>query len=162
MLTAIGLFFKEKLFNLTGIVIGIFVLIFSLFLFYNSDMIMTKLGFETKTNLRAQIVEVSGKLKAAEEDNATLRSAIATLEFEHKAQLAALQKSYDESEKARNVVEKKLAEYKTKSEGVKKVIKEKTVTTDTTITIPIAESKVLSEMNADLIHSTFDQLQLSQ
>jgi len=65
MFSALALFFKNKVFSLSGSFILIFIAIFALFLFSNTNTILSKFGFETTTNLKAELVKSQEDLKKA-------------------------------------------------------------------------------------------------
>ena len=65
MLSLIGLFIKDKMFKGTGLIITIFGCIFALFLFSNSNVILSKFGFETTTTLKSNLTKTQGELKTA-------------------------------------------------------------------------------------------------
>ena len=58
--TAIKTFFGDKVMSYAGIFIGIFALIIGVFIWSNSSVILSKFGFETATNLKAEVTRLQG------------------------------------------------------------------------------------------------------
>lgn len=153
---AIKTFFGDKLTSSAGIFIAIFVVIFGVFIFSNSNVILSKFGFETTTNLKSQVTRLEGELKTAKRINDELSRDMETLTTRHKAELKALV----EVQKEREQVKEKIVEIKTKKDikdkpTIKK-LNEKTVETPTEITLPLAEYNELSASNIDSLHEVFE------
>ncbi len=160
MFSALALFFKNKVFNLSGSFILIFIAIFALFLFSNTNTILSKFGFETTTNLKAELVKSQEDLKKLAEINTNLNNLILQTNERHKRELEAI-RSVEEEKK---VIDKAITEVveirKVLAKPVQKKLIEKTVATETTITIPIEEYNQLSEQNIDSIHAAFAALEI--
>lgn len=160
MFSALALFFKNKVFNLSGSFILIFIAIFALFLFSNTNTILSKFGFETTTNLKAELVKSQEDLKKLAEINTNLNNLILQTNERHKRELEAI-RSVEEEKK---VIDKAITEVveirKVLAKPVQKKLIQKTVITETTITIPIEEYNQLSEQNIDSIHSAFAKLEI--
>lgn len=160
MFSALALFFKNKVFSLSGSFILIFMAIFALFLFSNTNTILSKFGFETTTNLKAELVKSQEDLKKLAEINTNLNNLIVQTNERHKRELEAI-RSVEEEKK---VIDKAITEVveirKVLAKPVQKKLIQKTVTTETTITIPIEEYNQLSEQNIDSIHAAFAELEI--
>lgn len=72
--TAIKTFFGNKVAGYAGIFIGIFALIIGVFIWSNSSVILSKFGFETATNLKAEVTRLQGELETAQRINKNLQS----------------------------------------------------------------------------------------
>lgn len=158
MLAAIGLFVKNKMFSGTGLIITVFGLIFALFLFSNSNVILSKFGFETTTVLKGKLVETQGQLNNAVTVNQELNKTVDKVIDNSAKKEEVLVESFVEREKVKDTVatikREKIAKVK---EATQTLDKETTVTEDV-ITIPTAEYNKASEANIDSIHATFDKL----
>ena len=156
MWLALKTFFGEKVMSTTGIFIGIFALIISVFIFSNSNVILSKFGFETATNLKSEVTRLEGELRTAQKVNQDLQRDMTAQETRHKAELKAVV----DASKEREQIKDKIIEVKSKKELKDKAIIEqlnkKTVTTATEITIPIAEYDQLSANNIDSVNEVFD------
>ena len=153
---AIKTFFNEKVMSTTGIFIGIFALIIAVFVYSNSDVILSKFGFETTANLKSEVTRLQGELKQAKEINDKLNADLAAQTTRHKAELAAVVETYKEREKVKD----KIIEVKTKKElkdrDTINKLKAKMVVTPTEITIPLEEYNQLSASNIDSINEVFN------
>jgi hypothetical protein len=158
MITAIMLFLKEKLFSGAGIFIMIFAAIFAVFIFSNSNVILSKFGFETTTTLKAEVTRLDGELKQLKATNDELNKTIESQKTIHNKELELIKSNFKEQQ----AVKDKVIEIKTKKEvkdrdTIKKLQKE-TVANDETITMPTAEVNKMSLSNITSLHDTFDSL----
>lgn len=154
--TAIKTFFGDKVMSSAGIFIGIFAVIIGVFIFSNSNVILSKFGFETATNLKAEVTRLQGELQTAQRVNKDLQDNLAAQETRHKAEIKALVDSAKEREKIQNDIIEAKKKKEAKDKATIDQLNKKTVVTDTTITIPIAEYDQLSASNADTINEVFD------
>lgn len=154
--TAIKTFFGDKVMSSAGIFIGIFAVIIGVFIFSNSNVILSKFGFETATNLKAEVTRLQGELQTAQRVNKDLQSNLAAQETRHKAEIKALVESAKEREKIQNDIIEAKKKKEARDKATIEQLNKKTVVTDTTITIPIAEYDQLSASNADNINEVFD------
>lgn len=154
--TAIKTFFGDKVMSSAGIFIGIFAIIIGVFIFSNSNVILSKFGFETATNLKAEVTRLQGELETAQRVNKDLQSNLAAQETRHKAEIKALVESAKEREKIQNDIIEAKKKKEARDKATIEQLNKKTVVTDTTITIPIAEYDQLSASNADTINEVFD------
>lgn len=155
-LTAIKTFFGDKVMSSAGIFIGIFAIIIGVFIFSNSNVILSKFGFETATNLKSEVTRLQGELETAQRANKDLKDNLAAQETRHKAEIKAIVDSAKEREKIQNDIIEAKKKKEAKDKAVIEQLNKKTVVTDTTITIPIAEYDQLSASNADNINEVFD------
>lgn len=65
---AISTFFKDKVFSAGGIFLGILLLFIGIFLWSNSNVILSKFGFETTTTLKANLVQETNRADRAVEE----------------------------------------------------------------------------------------------
>ncbi len=153
---AIKTFFSEKVMSSAGIFIGIFALIIAVFIYSNSNVILSKFGFETTTNLKSEVTRLQGELETAQRINKDLQSDLTAQETRHKAEIKAIVDSSKEREKVKD----KLIEVKSKKELKDKAtidqLNKKIVVTPTEITIPIAEYDQLSTSNIESVQEVFD------
>ena len=153
---AIKTFFNEKVMSTTGIFIGIFALIIAVFVYSNSDVILSKFGFETTANLKSEVTRLQGELKQAKEINDKLNADLAAQTTRHKAELAAVVETYKEREKVKDkIIEVKTQKELKDRETINK-LKAKMVVTPTEITIPLEEYNQLSASNIDSINEVFN------
>lgn len=153
---AIKTFLYDKIMSNSGIFIGIFALIIGMFIWSNSSVILSKFGFETTTNLKAEVTRLQGELETAQRINKNLQSNLKDQETRHKAEIKAIV----DSNKERELVKDKIIEIKTKKELKDKSIidqfNKNFVITQTEITIPITEYNQLSTSNIESVQETFD------
>lgn len=154
--TAIKTFFSNKVMSYAGIFIGIFAIIIGVFIWSNSSVILSKFGFETTTNLKAEVTRLQAELETAQHINKDLQSKLSAQETRHKAEIKAITDANKEREKIKN----KIIEVKTKREIRDKVVIEqlnrKIMITSTEITIPIDEYDRLSTSNIESVHEVFN------
>lgn len=117
MFPGILAFIKTKLFSLPVVFIGILIAILSIFLIYNSDTILSKFGFETKSVLKAQVETLKKDLQTAERINKDLNEKVKNIEITYKNREKKLIDFINNS----CVVEKKVSDIlskKKKAEGI--------------------------------------------
>lgn len=158
MFTKIGLFFKEKMFSGTGLIITLFSVVFAVFLFSNSNIILSKFGFETTTTLKSELTKTQGQLDTAVDTNQNLNKTIDKVIDNGAKKEEALVESFKEREKVKDTVAKV---NNTKAEKVKKVnevLDKGTVVEQDVIKIPKAEYDKASEANIDAINEAYNKL----
>lgn len=160
MFTAISLFFKTKVFTTSGVFLLSFLALIAVFIFSNSNVILSKFGFETTTTLKSELVSSQKDLEKVVDVNKDLVIAILETEKRHVKEKETV-KSHNETKVliAKKVTKAK-SELKLKLEPLESLLVEKIVTTETTITIPIEEYNKLSEQNIDALHAAFTAFQL--
>ena len=72
MWTAVFSFLKGKVFTEAGSLLIPLLIILSIFVIWNSDSILTKFGFETTANLKAEVTRLKAKVEQLEEANKKL------------------------------------------------------------------------------------------
>lgn len=158
MLTALVLFFRKHVFSSAGVLIIPILLLIGIFVMSNTDTILSKFGFETKSSIKAELVVANEGVKQAGIINENLNKAIDAVTSNAVAVKEAIVSNYKEQDKAKDIVAKISEHKKALDLPIEQRLKEKTVTTATTITIPIAEVNELSASNIDSLNDTYDQL----
>lgn len=149
---------SASIFSPQAVFLAILAALLMIFLFSNTDTILTKLGMETKTRLKGDLVKAQGELERTVQINAdNARS----LELERrqtqllKNELKLLQES---KEKAQEQVQKISAKKIDKSKAITAQVVRKSVETSDTVTLPKAEIDALSELNIEQVHGAFEAL----
>lgn len=158
MLSAIKLFLKNKVFSISGVFILIFITLIGVFIIFNSNVILSKLGFETTTTLKAELVRTQEELKTAKKINDDLNKTIENLRVTHENEIESIKEFYKEKEKARNAVLTISKKKESKNRAIIRELESKITTTEVTISIPIEEYNKLSESNIEFIHEAYDLL----
>lgn len=162
----ISTFFKTKVFNAAGLFIGLLVLFIGVFIWSNSNVILSKFGFETTTTLKANLVqetnradkaveklkEVQEEAKKLKEYNDNLNQKLA--EFEAK-------KTEVNNETTVTIVKKKevnkpiIKKVKTETKVVKNI-----ETQEDVIQVNVKDIDEMSSNNYNAISNAFDSLML--
>lgn len=142
--------------NLGLIFVGLLVLVISVFVYSNSSVILSKFGFETTTNLKAEVTRLQGELSQAKRINDKLNEDLKSQTSRHKAELEAVSGVYKEREKTKDKIIEVKTQKELKDRDTIKKLSEKMVVTPTEITIPIAEYDQLSSNNIDSITEVYD------
>lgn len=158
MWSALSLFFKEKVFSSTGILISIFAIIFSVFLFSNSDIILSKFGFETTSTLKANLVKAQSDIDKLIKVNDDLSRAYDEMKRTNELKTKLLEEANKEKLKVEIDTKKIEEKHSPIQKEIKKTIKEKVKKTSTEVTYPIEELNKLSKANVDEINETFQSL----
>jgi uncharacterized membrane protein YgaE (UPF0421/DUF939 family) len=156
MLAAIKMFFSKKLFSTTGIFISILIAIVAVFIFFNSNVILSKFGFETTTTLKAELVRTQEELKKAKEINDNLNKTIENLKNIHENEVKTIVEFYKEKEIAKDTITTISKKKEIRDREIIKKIDEKLSQTETTITVPIIEYNQLSESNIDALNEVYN------
>lgn len=154
----IGSFLKDKVFSVTGILITAMVLLIGSLVWSNSDTILSKFGFETKTNLKGSLVKAQEDLRTAVDSNKRLNDELKEKERYNQRLL----KELESLENDKIALSKEIEEIK-KTRSVKvtpKVnqFKKDTVVGDKTVTIPVALLDEISSDNMQSVQETYDRL----
>lgn len=158
MLALVGSYLKSKLTSpVIYLVIGL-VAFLALFVFYNSDTILDRFGFETKASLKAELAKSQKDLERANYllQNQTLEAERAKAEYEKR--IVILENVTKSKERVTATVTSNISKKTAKAETVKASLDTKIVTTETTITLPIAELDQLSTINITALHDAFNEL----
>ena len=80
MWTAALSFIKGKVFSEAGSLVVPLVIILTIFCIWNSESILSKFGFETTSNLKAEVITLKAEVSRLAEDNAKLTEDLAKAE----------------------------------------------------------------------------------
>ena len=158
MFAALGLSFKEKVFSMTGVFLMIFAVIIGSFLFFNSNTILEKFGFETRTSIKAELTKTQGQLTQAQDTNKELVDKIKELERVKKEHEQAIIDYETQKAKDKKTIDDILTKKKENSKKATQNLDNKTQITDTTITVPKQDYDDASRENIRAIHAAFDSL----
>ncbi len=151
-------FLRGKSSNITTIFIGMFVLVFAVFLFSNANVILSKLGFETTTTLKAALTKSQADLETATRINIRLKDKLIDLERENQIQHTAIREYQNERLAVVKVIETVKVKYLPSKDKLSKKLDAETVISDKTIDIPLKELNQLSEINIDTINEVYSSL----
>ena len=153
MLLSIKEFIKNKVFSTTGVFFLIFAAIFSVFLFSNSNVILSKFGFETTTNLKAELTRTQEELKTLQAINNNLNKQIEELnkvkEKETNVIVEYVEKKDSTKEKTNNIIKKK-------KEKVQETVDQISTTQSTENAKIIELQDKISEENIIALNEAFD------
>lgn len=158
MLTAIFSFIKSKLFSTSGVFLLIFAAIISIFIFFNSNIILSKFGFETTTTLKSELTRTQSELEQLKSINNDLNNNIKLVEDRYKKQLLAITTLQEEKIAMENKVNTIVKTYTTTKNKLNKDIKVKVQESPTDITLPIEEINQLSVNNISAINTVYSEL----
>ena len=150
-------FIKNKVFTPTGTFYLVFIVIFATFLLFNTNVILSKLGVETTTNLKARLVTAQQQLQVAQSTNKVLNDRLTTLQAETSKQLKAVEELHQQEKATEKRVDVILRNKQSSTQTTITSLKKKTVTTSETIQIPIQEYDSLLAENIDTISRTYDE-----
>lgn len=154
----IGTFLKNKIFSVTGVLITAMVLLIGSLVWSNSDTILSKFGFETKTNLKGSLVKAQEDLKTAVDSNKRLNDELKEKERYNQQLLKELE--YLENDKI--AMSKEIEEIKkgrsTKVAPKVNQFKKDTVMTDKTVTVPVDLLDEISADNLQSVQEAYDRL----
>jgi len=155
----LALGFIKKLFSsgTSYLFLGIIILI-GMFIFFNSNVILSKFGFETTTNLKYELGKSQKDLDTAAKVNENLNKTLDTVIENNTKQVAKIEEVNKTKIKVVEKVNKVTKERATISKETEKTLEEKISVTDTTITLPIEEINQLSTININTLHSAFNDL----
>lgn len=160
MFTAISLFFKEKVFTLTGTFIIIFASIFAIFLIFNSNVILSKFGFETTTTLKSELTKSQKDLERLADINRSNMDTLDTVTKTHKKEVELIETYIKDKDIVTSKVTKIISDRKTESKPIETIVNEKITVTDTTIVLPLEEYNKLSEKNIEALHKAYEEFLL--
>lgn len=151
-------YLKSKFFNLTTMFLGAMLLLISLFVLFNSDTVLSRFGFETKTNLKAQVVSTKKDLNAVLMANAESEETARDQRQIQGVILDTVVKVAEEKARVAEVVgESKTSVRKTTQPVVDKVKKENPPTSTST-TISKEDANQVSVIVIESLHSVYDDL----
>lgn len=149
---------KSKLFSQGGLLIALLIGFILLFIIPNSDTILSKFGFETKSTLKGQLVSTQKDLTTTIDNNKTLVTSGKIAEENHQSAMTAVVNNFEE--KAAN--DKKVEQINVKASKVIQPaiasLKMTQVITPTTITLDKVKTDEVSKANIDALSETFKEL----
>lgn len=147
-----------SMFSSTYVLLFILLGLLAIYLIPNYTTVLSAMGFETKSSLRASLATVKSELDDAvnlnHQNNKELSLERITNE-KIQAEIATLTKK---QVKAQAVVTSFKEKKTQKDAPAVQRLKDKTVTTADTVTLPIAELNTLSASNIEQVHDVFDTL----
>lgn len=149
---------KGKIFSQGGLLIALLIGFILLFIIPNSDTILSKFGFETKSTLKGQVVGLTKDLGTAVATNETLVSTGKIADENHKSAITTLTNNFENREAVKAKVEK----INKKADKVIKPaidsLKMTTEITPTTITLDKLKVDEVSRANIGALNATFSEL----
>lgn len=158
MYTILLKFIKDKVFSSSGIFILMFVSIIMVFLFSNTDTILSKFGFETKTTLKGELVQAKADLRLLKTYNEDLTTQINSLENNQKLTVEILEGYFEKKEQTKETVDEVIANRDKVEKDNRLTLKTATVITESTITMPKANYERASKSNIEALHHAFSLL----
>lgn len=137
-------FFKSK-FDKTSMYFLLAIgALLAVFLVINSETILTKFGFETKTALKSELVITQGNLDKAVLTNKEMSDTIEKMKKDEAVKLAAIAELHKEKEVLKGKLDSALSKTDAKIGAKMKTLDSKTKVTADTVTIPLKESEEIS------------------
>lgn len=158
MFTLFLSFFKKYLFNGTSLFMLAFMAFIGLFIFYNSDTILERFGFETKTTIAKQLVTSQSNLETAIDTNLKLSTTIDKIEEHSKAKDIALTNTEVSKESTKKIVTTAIKKRNDTTKKADDTLAKETTINATVITIPKQMYEEASLANITLIETTYDTL----
>ena len=138
--------------------IALLVGLILLFIIPNSDTILSKFGFETKTTLKGQLVSTQKDLKTTIDNNKTLESTGKIAEETHKSAVTAIVQTYEQEKKNDKKVEKINAKADKVIKPAIDQLKMTQVLTPTTVTFDKIKLNEVSRANIRALNETYSEL----
>lgn len=157
-MTAIFAFLKGKLFSQGGLLIALLIGFILLFIIPNSDTILSKFGFETKTTLKGQVVSLTKDLGTAVDNNESLVSSGKIAEENHASAVTTLTNNFEQKESDRKKVDKINKKADKVITPAITSLKMTEVITPTTITLDKLKVDEVSKANISALNETFNEL----
>lgn len=133
--------------SLTTIFILIFALLIVILVVSNANVILSKFGFETTTQLKAELVRTQEELKRAKEINDNLNNTLTQIQLEFERSRQIISELVAEKEALTKRAEEILKQKNDREKVLIAELKRKTTTTSNIITYPKEELNKLSESN---------------
>lgn len=149
MFTALLGFLKGKVFSQAGSFLLPVLGLLAVFLIWNSDLILTKFGYETRSNLKAEVTRLNGELEKVMDANRTLSEAAAKNKEDTEVVISVVEDVAENKADTKNTVSSIQADRKKKAE--------KLLNSCSCESVPIVE--VEKETINDKITSTLPQSQ---
>lgn len=157
-MTAILAWIKGRIFSQGGLLIALLVGLILLFIIPNSDTILSKFGFETKTTLKGQLVSTQKDLATTIDNNKTLESTGKIAEETHKSAVTAIVQTYEQEKKNDKKVEKINAKADKVIKPAIDQLKMTQVLTPTTVTFDKIKLNEVSRANIRALNETYSEL----
>lgn len=157
-MTAILAWVKGRIFSQGGLLIALLVGLILLFIIPNSDTILSKFGFETKTTLKGQLVSTQKDLVTTIDNNKTLESTGKIAEETHKSAVTAIVQTYEQEKKNDKKVEKINAKADKVIKPAIDQLKMTQVLTPTTVTFDKIKLNEVSRANIRALNETYSEL----
>jgi len=158
MWTTILSFIKGKLFSNSGIFLSIFGILFILFLYSNSNVVLSKFGFETTTTLKSQLTKAQADLVTLKSVNDDLNNTIKQLNDNHARDIKAMNELQVNKEISKEVITFVTRKKKDVENKVEKSLNDNSIYTLTTVTLPLKEVNELSSNNINSLNETYTKL----
>ena len=130
----------------------------AVFIFSNTSVILTKLGFETTTAVKAQLVQTQADLAKVVEVNLQKEQELLKERQMNKVLNDQLEKLTTVTTIAKEQVEKAQSDKKRKTEVVITRVKTSSVHSETLVQLPRVEIDQLSSANIEQVTEVFDSL----
>lgn len=130
----------------------------AVFIFSNTSVILTKLGFETTTAVKAQLVQTQADLAKVVEVNLQKERELLKERQMNKALNEQLEKLTTVTTIAKEQVEKAQSDKRRKTEVVITRVKTSSVHSETLVQLPRVEIDQLSSANIEQVTEVFDSL----
>lgn len=157
-MTAILAWVKGRIFSQGGLLIALLVGLILLFIIPNSDTILSKFGFETKTTLKGQLVSTQKDLVTTIDNNKSLVSGGKIAEETHKSAVTAIVQTYEQEKKNDKKVEKINAKADKVIKPAIDQLKMTQVLTPTTVTFDKIKLNEVSRANIRALNETYSEL----
>lgn len=133
MWAAVFSFLKGKVFTEAGSLLIPLLIILSIFVIWNSDSILTKFGFETTANLKAEVTRLNAKVEQLEEANKKLTTDLKLSEEKCGISVNSVTELCAVKEETKHTVDSVIDKRKKEAERIKREMYDKP---DTILPIP--------------------------
>lgn len=130
----------------------------AVFLVSNTSVILSRLGFETTTSLKAELVKAQSDLQRTMQINEEKDIELLKERAMSKSLTEQLEKLNNDVLKAKEYVDKVQVEKSNKSKVIISKVKSLQVTNDDTVQLPKSEIDQLSAINIDQVTEVFNNL----
>lgn len=163
-------FLKGKVFTEAGSLLIPLILILSIFVIWNSDTILTKFGYETKSSLKVKVVQLTEQVSRLEEANEKLKDSLIKAEQGKTISEEAISELCLVKEETKNKVDSVIDRRKAEAVRIKELHKEENITkesitpvteskgTQKVIEVPMTKEDALSYNNISALNEAYDEL----
>lgn len=130
----------------------------AIFVVSNTSVILSRLGFETTTSLKAELVKTQSDLQRTMQINEEKDMQLLKERAMSKSLTEQLEKLNNDVLKAKEYVDKVQVEKSNKSKVIISKVKSLQVTNDNTVQLPKSEIDQLSAINIDQVTEVFNNL----